>query len=322
MKFKTNRRIFLKNSLLLPAVAAAATFPQGLRSQNKIKRTAGEKLKLSLNAYSFNKPLRDGDMTLEELVEYCAALGFDAVDLTGYYFPDYPDVPPDDNIYHIKRKAFVNGLAISGTGIRNDFTVPDEKKRKADIQLIKNWIKVAVKLGAPVIRIFSGKKVPDGYTWDQVAEWMAKDIRECVEYGKRHGIMVAVQNHWDFLKTTGETLKLIKMVNSEWFGLVLDIGSYRSKDPYEEIERMAPYAVSWQLKENIHINGRQTETEVKKIVAIIKNSGYRGYENHRGGRSGIRGLCPRGREAGQYVHRQSTGNDHCLVRKSPTNGKK
>jgi len=277
MKIKTDRREFLIHSLAFPAFAAVMGSPHAVNAQKQIERMNGVKLKISLNAYSFNKPLRDGSMTLDEVVEYCAQHGFDAVDLTGYYFPNYPDVPPDDYIYHIKRKAFVNGLAISGTGIRNDFTVPDAEKRKADIQLIKNWIKVAAKLGAPVIRIFSGKNVPEGYSREQVVEWMVKDIRECVEYGKQHGIMVAVQNHWDFLKTTGETLKLIKLVNSEWFGLVLDIGSYRSEEPYEEIARMAPHAVSWQLKENIYVNGRQTETDVEKIAAILKNSGYRGY---------------------------------------------
>jgi hypothetical protein len=55
------------------------------------------------------------------------------VDLTGYYFPDYPNVPADDYIYALKRKAFLLGLDISGTGVRNDFANPDENKRKEDI---------------------------------------------------------------------------------------------------------------------------------------------------------------------------------------------
>ncbi|MBN2411154.1 sugar phosphate isomerase/epimerase [candidate division KSB1 bacterium] len=277
MKIKTNRRKFLIRSLALPAMAVFASSPQKLNAQNKVKRTDGAKLKISLNAYSFNKPLNEGSMTLDDLVEYCAEQGFDAVDLTGYYFPNYPEVPADDYIYHIKRKAFINGLAISGTGIRNDFTIPDTEKRKADIQLIKNWINIAVKIGAPVIRIFTGGNVPDGYSREQTEEWMVKDIQECTEFGKEHGIMVAVQNHWDFLKTADETLNLLKKVNSDWFGLVLDIGSYRSENPYEEIARMAPYAVSWQFKENIYVNGQQTETDVNKIASILKSSGYRGY---------------------------------------------
>ena len=55
--------------------------------------------------------------------------GVDALDPTGYYFPGYPKVPADDYIYNLKRTAFVNGVAISGTGVRNDFAVADAAAR-------------------------------------------------------------------------------------------------------------------------------------------------------------------------------------------------
>jgi sugar phosphate isomerase/epimerase len=249
----------------------------GVRSQIKIERPAGSKLKLSLNAYSFNEPLRNGSLTLEGLLEFCAIVGFDAVDLTGYYFPGYPTVPSDEYINNLKRKAFLLGLDISGTGVKNDFTNPDEAKRREDIVLVKRWIEVAQKLGAPVIRIFSGTQMPAGFSWDQVMTWMVKDIKECVDYGKQHGVIVAIQNHYDFIKTAGQSQKIIEAVNSDWFGLVLDIGSYRSSDPYKEIEQTAKYAVNWQLKENMYLNETEIKTDVKKVVGIIKAAGYRGY---------------------------------------------
>ena len=36
------------------------------------------KIKLSLNLYSFNAPLRSGETTLEQVIDFCAELGFDA----------------------------------------------------------------------------------------------------------------------------------------------------------------------------------------------------------------------------------------------------
>jgi sugar phosphate isomerase/epimerase len=63
----------------------------------------------------------------------------------------------------------------------------------------------------------------------------------------------------------------------EWFGLILDIGSYQKGDPYEQIKRTIPYAVNWQLKENMFENGKEVKTDLKKIFKIIKESGYRGY---------------------------------------------
>lgn len=273
------RRFVLKTLLAAPAFAAAGTLlsPAPAVAQASPDPAGRSRLKISLNAFSFNEPLRNGSMSLDDLLDFCAVQGFDAVDLTGYYFPGYPAVPTDEYIYHIKRKAFLLGLDISGTGVRNDFTDPDETKRKADIQLIKKWIECASKLGAPVIRIFAGVQNPKGYSWDEVAKWMMKDISECVEFGKNHGVIVAIQNHNDFIQTADQVRNLIKMANSEWFGLVLDIGSYRIGDPFRQIAETAPFAVNWQIKENMYVNGAEVITDLDKIMQIIRSSAYRGY---------------------------------------------
>lgn len=278
MNSYTKRRTLLKTLLISPALTTGfllSTIPAS--SQDKIERPGGSRLKISLNAYSFNEPLQNKSMTLNDVLDFCAVKGFDVVDVTGYYFPGYPNVPPDDYIYALKRKAFLLGLDISGTGVKNDFTNPEVNKRKEDINLVKKWIEVAEKLGAPVIRIFSGTQLPSGYTWDQVMTWMVKDINECVAYGKKHGVIVAIQNHNDFIKIADEAQKIIEAVNSDWFGLVLDIGSYRSGDPYKQIEQTAKYAVNWQLKENMYENKAEVKTNLAKVIAIIKASGYRGY---------------------------------------------
>lgn len=273
------RGAFLKVFLGSPAIVTLAGLlsPPGLLSQEKVARTGGSRLKTSLNAYSFNAPLLAGTMTLDDLLEFCAGQGFDGVDITGYYFPGYPQVPTDDYIYHIKRKAFLLGLSISGTGVRNDFTYPDAGKRSDDVVLVKNWIACAAKLGAPVVRIFAGKQNTDGYTWDQVAGWMVKDIKECAAYGEKLGVMVGIQNHNDFIKTAADALKILKLVDSPWCGLILDTGSFRGEDVYGEIAAAAPYAVNWQIKEQLFSNGEQVKANIPEIIRIIRNAGYRGY---------------------------------------------
>ena len=160
-------------------------------------------------------------------------------------------------------------MAISGTGVRNDFAVFDAAARKNDVQMVKNWIVVASKLGAPVIRVFSGRARPEGHSFDEALKWMVADFKECAAFGQQHGVMVAVQQHNDFLKTAAETMRLIESVGSDWFGCILDIGSLRQGDPYDEIEKLVPYAVSWQIKENVGRNGKEEPTDLVKIKAII-----------------------------------------------------
>jgi hypothetical protein len=66
-------------------------------------------------------------------------------------------------------------------------------------------------------------------------------------------------------------------VGSDWFGCILNIGSLRSGDRYAEIEKLVPYAVSWQIKENVGRDGKEEEpTDLAKIKAIMDRSGYRG----------------------------------------------
>jgi sugar phosphate isomerase/epimerase len=270
-----DRRSFLTCSAGIAAVAAIPT--SAISATEKVNRETGVKLKLGLNAFSFDALLRQGKMALADAVHFCAKNGVDALDATGYYFPGYPKVPSDESIYALKRTAFVNGVAISGTGVRNDFAVADAAARKADVQMVKDWIVVASKLGAPVIRVFSGKERPSGFSFDQALDWMVADFKECAAFGKQHGVMLALQQHNDFLKTAAETIRVIEAVDSDWFACILDIGSLRSGDPYAEIEKLVPYAVSWQIKEIVGRDGKEEPTNLAKIKAIIDRSGYRGY---------------------------------------------
>lgn len=233
--------------------------------------------KIALNAYSFNSLLKTDSMDLFDLLDYCSNLGFDGVDLTGYYFPGYPMAPSDEYIFSIKKRAFELGLDICGTGVRNDFCNPDSTIREQDKELIKNWILVAEKLGAPALRIFQGPPISEQHSWDQMAEWAAASIIECAEFAKNHGVMLEIQNHNNFLKTSEDVHKLMALVNHEWLGLMLDVGSYRTHNPYDDIAETLKYAISWQLKEDIYIDGIKTHIDLNRIKQIILNSDYKGY---------------------------------------------
>jgi len=267
--------------LTVPVLASVPSLLMGKSSASlrpaSVSGKFGHKFKISLNVYSFNNPLREGNIDLYDVLDFCAEYNIDAIDPTGYYFPGYPEVPSDSYINEFKRKAFLLGLDISGTGVRNDFANPDQASRKSDLNMVKEWIIAAAKLGIPNLRVFAGKHEHEGYSRDQVFAWMAKDLKTCCEYGKEYGVIVAVQNHNDFLKTADDVDRIFEMVDSDWLGLNLDIGSYREKDPYQEIEQNIKYAVTWQIKENVWIGGQETPTDFVKLMRIIKKAGYRGY---------------------------------------------
>lgn len=267
-----DRRKFIQ-SLAAPVGLAALTHEAKASPAVSVTRPS---LKLSLNAYSFNKALLDGTMTLDDLLAFCAEQGLVAVDITGYYFKGYPTPPSDDTIFKVKRKAFELGIEICGTGVRNDFTHADAGKRRESVQLVKDWINVCQKLGGQTVRIFAGTQSPAGYTRDEILRWMLDDIRDCVEYGQSHGVVVALQNHDDFIKTAEQTIEIMEAVRSPWFGLMLDIGSFRLGNPYDEIARTIKYAVTWQIKEKVYVDGNAVDVDADKLIQLIRDAGFRG----------------------------------------------
>jgi sugar phosphate isomerase/epimerase len=168
------------------------------------------------------------------------------------------------------------GLDISGTGVRNDFATPDKTLRATSVQHVKEWIEVAARMGAPVLRVFAGAE-PKDHPWDQVAVWLVDDLKKCVEHGQKYGVLIGIQNHWDFLKTSDQVLKIVKMVDSEWFGTIVDTGYFLAGDPYKEMAAVTPYAVNWQVKEKVDGQEMKVKTDLRKIVRIARDAGYRGY---------------------------------------------
>ncbi|MFN8940811.1 MAG: sugar phosphate isomerase/epimerase family protein [Acidobacteriota bacterium] len=248
-----------------------------LLGAGEVKRPKGSHVRIGLNAYSFNRPLMAGEMKLEDVLDFCAENNIDGVDLTGYYFPGYPKAPADEYLHAIKRRAWMNGVTIGGTGVRNDFALADGAARAAQMKLVKDWIDVCAKLGGSMVRVFSGLKAPEGKSFEQVLEYMVPTFQECSEYAGSRGVLLGMQQHDDFLKTAAETIRLVEAVRSEWFTVILDVGSLRQGDPYGEIEKLLPWASNWQVKEHVWYGTKRVEIDLARLRRIVDKVGYRGF---------------------------------------------
>lgn len=274
------------------AAAASALLPSGLHGAiSPIRRAGGPRLKTALNAYSFSRLLNDrrkdpkAGMSLVDLVDFCARQNIDALDATGYFFSNYPDPPSDAEVNALKRRAFDCGVDISGTGVRNNFTTADKSIRDATVTHIKEWVEVAARLGAPVLRVFADTQmraqtwqtVAPGRSREEVEEWIAGHLRDCAAHAGKFGVIIGVQNHGDFLRTGEDHLNLLKRVDSPWCGAIVDTGYYKTDDPYADMERVAPYAVNWQIKESPFGVSSDVRADLKKLLALIRMADYRGY---------------------------------------------
>lgn len=257
----------------------------GLFAQKSTKIIYNDQVKFTLNAFSFDGALTGKEkyadhpnFSLFDLIDWCSNQKIDALDITGYYVPGYPKVPTDEYIYNLKKKCFKQGVDISGIGVRNFFSSPDPEVRTKSVQLVKDWILVAEKLGAPVIRTFAGA-VPKGYEnkFDEVYAWMMPLWSECIEFGKLHGVIIGVQNHDDMIRNSDDCIKIMKGLKSDWTGIIIDTGNFKDKDSYAGVEAVIPYACNWQIKESMIGNSSFEMADYNKLVRIILKSDYKGY---------------------------------------------
>ena len=232
-------------------------------------------MKISVAAYSFRAALSGPkrSMTLEQFVDRAAAWDVDAVEPTSYYFPD---PPTPEYCRRLRRHAFLSGLEISGTAIRNTFTYPPGAERAREIAHVKQWIDLAAELGAPTIRIFAGDLQPNT-TEEQARAWCVEAIEDCCEHAGRRGVILALENHGGIVATADQLLSIVKAVRSEWFGVNWDSGNFRTVDPYADLARAALFAVVAQIKTEVFPNGVREEADLARVVRILRDARYRGY---------------------------------------------
>ena len=274
------RRSFLQQAVRCGFAWGGATLalgPTRARAIGPIKRNGRQHFKLSLAAYSFRDELtgkQGKGITLDDFVRLCADYDLDGTELTSYYFPK-----EFDNAYlqHLKQLTFRLGLDISGTAIANDFCLPEGDARAQSLAHTRRWIDHAATLGAPVIRIFAGN-VPAGDTEAACISRCVAGIDEVLEHAAQKGVCLALENHGGITTRPEQMLQIVKQVReSPWFGVNFDGGNFRSADPYADLARIAPYALNVQIKTDIFRNDKREDTDLERVIAILKSAGYRGY---------------------------------------------
>ena len=155
------------------------------------------------------------------------------------------------------------GLEVSGTAVGNNFCLADEAKRAEQVAMTKSWIDNSVKLGSPCMRVFAGG-VPSGHTEQEARKWCIDSLKECLDYAKPRGILLALENHGGITSTADQILSIIKAVDDEWLGVNLDTGNYRNA--YEDIKKTAPYAITCHAKTEIPGPSGKEIADFRKIV--------------------------------------------------------
>jgi len=241
-----------------------------------IKRSGNARMKLSLAAYSFRDALAGSkkSMTLDDFVDLASTYDLDAVEPTSYYFPDQAT---PEYCRALRRHAFLKGLAISGTAVRNTFTYAPGPQLDKEIEHVKRWVDLAAELHAPTIRIFAGD-LQKGTSEQDARRWCIDAMHRACEHAASRGIVLALENHGGIVSTPDQLLAIVREIKSDWFGVNLDTGNFHGADPYAELAKLAPYAVVVQVKVEMSPGGGPKQpADLGRIVKLLRDVRYQGY---------------------------------------------
>jgi sugar phosphate isomerase/epimerase len=281
--FHSRRRFIFTSALALGGLGLPVG--SGLAVE-PFKRNGPPRLQLSLAAYSFREYFKDIShkrkiatdaakrIDLFQFVDYCAAQGCAAAELTSYYFPKDVD---EAFLLKLRRHCFLRGVEVSGSSVGNTFTNPPGAKRDEQISHVKKWIDHAALLGAPHIRVFAGS-APGGVAKEEAKKFCLAALEECADYAGKHGIFLGIENHGGIVAEPADLLDIIRTVKSPWVGINLDSANFHTDDPYGDFEQCAPYAVNVQMKADVQRRGKSKEAaDLPRFVKTLRAANYQGY---------------------------------------------
>src|SRR5690606_41062173 len=73
-------------------------------------------------------------------------------------------------------------------------------------------------------------------------------------------------------------LEIVRQVESPAFGVNFDSGNFNSsEDPYQELEMIAPYAVTAQIKVEMQTGGVAHPTDLARVMQILRQANFSGW---------------------------------------------
>ncbi len=162
----------------------------------------------------------------------------------------------------------------------------DAEKRKAGVQVAKNWLDGAAMLGAKSMRVNSGgpriapSAVADPSSYPknpEIAQYLTNCIesfKEMADYGAEKGVRVTLENHWGLTANPINIRIIIEEVNSPFCEASPDFCNWEHEYLlFHALQDLAPYAHT-----NVHAKywNRWKDPDVQRNVRIMLNSGYMG----------------------------------------------
>ncbi len=277
----SNRRVFLKQmGTLLAGSGIVSTLPLHSFAAGKKSFFEISLAQWSLHKALFSKKIDNLDFPAITKKEF----GINVVEYVNQFFKD----KANDTKYlnELMKRVNDNGvknhlIMVDGEGGLAEL---DDAKRKQSVENHYKWVDAAKYLGCSTIRVNS---FGTGSAED-VQKAAIDGLGRLGEYGEKEGINIIVENHGSYSSNGQWLAGVMKNVNKKNVGTLPDFGNFCIKrangkcveeyDRYKGVEELMPYAKGASAKTyDFDAEGYCIETDYKKVMEIIKKTGFSGY---------------------------------------------
>ncbi len=202
----------------------------------------------------------DGSMTVRQWIELAATLDIDGLEFyTGFLGFADPQAWKES-----RKIAEDHGLTIPMLCCSPDFTHPDSKFRREQIDREKHWIDMTAELGGSFCRVLSGQRRPE-LSREAGLSFAAECISACLDHAASRGVTLVLENHykdnyWDlpeFAQSTDMFCDLVSRIDSPHFGVNYDPSNayLAEEDPLELLDRVKNRVVTMHASDRYLIEG-------------------------------------------------------------------
>ncbi|NLM76963.1 MAG: sugar phosphate isomerase/epimerase [Ruminococcaceae bacterium] len=208
-------------------------------------------MKPCVSVYSFYPAYRRQEIQFMDIIPKAKEIGFEAME-----FIDLP-VPEGEDIMAFARKVAercaASDIKIVQYSPHADFLLGSNKDPWAEAERIKKQIDVAEVLGAFGVRHDHAWRFEDPrrQNYTDALNVIVDPIRSVAEYGAAKGIRTMSENHGRMFQNGKVMEELVRAVNHDNYGILLDIGNNVTvdADPLEGVAIMAPYCMHVHAKD-------------------------------------------------------------------------
>lgn len=216
-------------------------------------------MKTGVISYSFSQMMRLAGADYRKICELAASLG--------YEYMDFIDLDPAlahaatelDAAAEVKKICDSLGLGIGCYAVSADLLNRDPAEETARL---KGKADIAAALGASFLRhdvTFTPKTPGRPTRWQETVAYTAPLIRDVAAYAATVGIRTCTENHGQFLQDCERMETLIRTVDHENYGWLVDVGNFlcTDQDCLRAVSIAAPYAFHVHLKDFLFKPGTQ-----------------------------------------------------------------